>query len=620
MDRLTEERTFYHWDRLKNCIRWGVQGMMDPGEMGWYTRPEGDKGMVSGGGFYMSSNAVSSSNYGPCLTRILIQPGTLLYTDSKARKALGFRPSNRQKVYIGQIIPFAHNYRKDSSVGEWWVTHHHDVVTTLKVHGDIGAGVKTHIQWNRALKQIETLEKLVYYDLDDNFLNGLRGGGHDNSRANAFRNSIGYLKSFWSLLTYRDVFSFIRACLVRPDDPWQEIGDLHHFGGYHNTLLKKAKEALGEPGSLHIAKSSVWGDGGNCDTWAESVRDEILPQLFTDIIGSANKGFRDYPAHVGPENFKVHSTKTQFDAMSANPYFMVEGAEAADDFPGLEKDRSGKKRDWLVDMWYPDVSHAQKALDGTKVPQDLASKIEGRTDWNSLVRWGDLGPYFEGGEARTLTRELMGALVLDWAKSICGKPLYSRSRSSSTTGVAGPLGIDAIHPLGDADKRISRMFGLLGALDSKFTDKVSYLAYTPIGDIGLRMTPARYTQLLQKTAELVNQFKRDMFERMMKWVMTQGSEAKWENAYNDMPSFYKMTEVLNFFHPKSRGTYKLPSTKDEWSRDLLDLIHQRDWVKFMDAIAEWSAAHGGSGVHKSWVAQANACACVLRRMESYSLP
>lgn len=218
----------YHWDKLPNCLRWGVQGNMDQGEMDWLVSHPG--GMVSGGGFYMADDAQSSSNYGPCATVARIPVGTPMYDVSIADRMFQASSNQNIKVQLGRVVPFIHLY---STSPRWYVTHSHVILQDLQSGGPADSNDNVHKNMNLRMMTYNYFTAILYSDLDSNWMAGLG----NSPRANTLRDGLGYLKSLIALAHYYDGFSLLRAAIVAPDNPWSVFDPLH-FEAFRKALEK----------------------------------------------------------------------------------------------------------------------------------------------------------------------------------------------------------------------------------------------------------------------------------------------------------------------------------------------------------------------------------------------
>lgn len=538
LPKTTEDKKYWSWTTLTNCLRWGIKGI-DQGEMDYLTRPDGDAGQVAGAGVYMASQTTSSQYYGFCPVVFTIPQGTPLYKDDIAKKAFGAVPSQRAKVELGKKAPFLHcDYSELSTKSGWCVTHHRDLVRRTYEADTAARGVAWDLK--RKIPDYKTLSKVLLQEFKSTDLAQLSG----LPKYKTFTDGLGYLTSFSALMYYMDGFSLIRAAQVRPENPWGEF-DPDHFEMYKVAREKYELKALkGE--SIGLSKDGIFGDGvSDAATWAKKVVEQVLPTLYHDLSGQDIK-FRTSEVRAGgDEQGKMFATTSQqILEMKKNPYLLVGG--------------TFEKPNYFAYYYYPDAKHYSKLV-GKKTYLSPAMELKLKD------------PKLQSGP---LTQELITDLITNMLKRIHGKPVDYDTPTGF--GLRAILDLVGIHPCTDFNGRTTRFFGQVASLESGKDPAGAFMS-----DFDLVTDPDIYGKFLAKSTALYHDLRLAMLEEFMKKVLWDNVKADGANSYYALPEFRGLVKSLEVFLGRGKADPSKLGTDQKTMQD----IEKRRFVLLLDTLA-----------------------------------
>lgn len=453
--------------------------------------------MVQGGGYYLAGNPGSSAGYGviPCYIFVPKDTPMLDETHSAVRTVLKKALSIPEKKELGKLIPFIHFYNANN---DWWVTHHADVTQNIRcgnavvIPDPLGPNRKPDAQ----VRIDDYIEARKSAPADSRFISCKFSGLNDAAQNVAnnfglhkllnqyineawddrdfyekeFKPAGQWLQSFWTLMSYIDGLSLVRAKNVSPNNPWS-VFDPNNFEAYKRTFDTYFDQVVrGEPIGL-ANKGGLWGGDKFSDkeTWAVWVVDTFLPKLYNQLSGKTMQ-YRTIPVRAGgiyeqlptdPETGFFMATKGQADVLAKNSYLTVSSKPYAGSTTGQT----------LISYYYPDPLHGAAAT-SLQAVKDEAAATKNYTAPGSDALFA------------SRTKFLMRELLVNAFRAVWRKPMYAPSSTAVSPDFQGALQMAlqmvSIHPCTDFNGRTTRFFGVLAAME---VNKAMHIAYMSDFDI-----------------------------------------------------------------------------------------------------------------------------------------
>jgi len=574
MNKQPTERVFYHWADYKSGIRWGRQRKIEASEMAFFT--SSDVGMAEGGGFYIAGNPASSSGYGVIPCYVFVPKDTYLLEGSQApvKLVLGKGLSIPEKRELGKLIPFIHFYNLEQ---DWWVTHHADVTRNIRcgnaviIPDPVGPGrrpdpkvhIDDYIEVRKTAPADSRFVSCKFTGLNDAIQNVRNNYGiHELLKKyineawddrdffeREFKPAAQWLESFWTLMSYIDGLSLVRARNVSPNNPWS-VFDPNNFESYKKTFDEYfATIAQGKPIGL-ASKNGLWGGDSFTDkeTWAVWVVDTFLPKLYNQLSGKTMQ-YRTTPVRAGgiyeqlptdPETGYFMATKGQADVIAKNTYLTVSSKPYAGSTTGQ----------YLISYYYPDPLHP-----GGVVLPALKEEIASTKNYTN-----------PGSDAlfAARTKWLMRELLLDSFRSIWRQPMF-RGVGDFQGPLEAALRMVSIHPCTDFNGRTTRFFGVIAAMEA---NKAMHIAY--MSDFDIVTDFSRYYAFLTAGNKAYLNLKSATLAELLHAA-----------ANGKVPQHFQLPDWDNFVS-EGLSTYCNKKMSSQFSTEQNELIRTRKFIEFID--------------------------------------
>lgn len=400
LQRLPEDKVFYHWSDFDSWLRWNTQGHIDKGEMDFLNSQHA--GQAAGGGYYLAGNPISSRNYGPFCTVLKIKKGTLIWNQAAVNQILkvpGYGLSFQDKAELGKVIPFIDPYSAGGAT-DWWMTHNAEHTRSLEdpIDYDVTPGL---------ISQVEILKKIEVQPMN----NGARE----------------YLKNIFYLSEYMDGISLLRAMKVNPSQPWKEF-EPQNFENFKKAYKKWASAPTDTVGPTDYLNSDKEANGTFQVKWAKRQVEEVLPTLFSDVSGiNADKvSFRDEGIRAGGDHQgrRMFISASELAALRANPYIEVTATPFEDGF--------------LAEYFYPDAFHFKKLKN--KLSPELYAELEAQ-DPASLMN--------DSPKRKRLNQRIIKELLFE---------LFNKTSVAAVRYAEFYQSLISIHPFPDFNGRVIRLY------------------------------------------------------------------------------------------------------------------------------------------------------------------
>lgn len=449
--RTTEDRTFFHWTRKSNAMRWVTQKQISEGEMNFLNTPTGDR-QAYGPGFYIAEKPISSQSFGEAPVSLVLKKGTPIYDPSIAEKVIGAKPTANQEAKLGEALQLL----KPAS-DDWYVLN--NAVYTQDIFYGRFANPEAHIY-------VQMATNWSPFAIAEDFRELINAGDQDAM----------YLQDILYASDYMDGVSFARAMKVSPGAPWKEF-EPEGFNQY-----KQALEYFSEK----TGKSSF---GEERSTRAETIRNkgieavdqsllEVNNQFHNKNFQTLKDAFRSEGIRAGGDEagntFEV--TKEQLKVLQENPYLEVSVVKQGD---GI-----------LVNYFYPDAFHYKKLKD--RISPELYQKLE-KYSGLSLMNNHEL--------RQSLNKQLIQELVNDFTTRM-------------KNGEASWTDLISIHPFEDKNGRSVRMLQKIynPSVQNFFIGDMDLLAPKDKQNLFLDASSNAHTQM---QADLLDEFLKAKTQRRM---------------------------------------------------------------------------------------------------------
>lgn len=393
--------------------------------------------MYAGNGYYLAQGLSSSSGYGPCCSYVTVPDGTLVYNASLAATLIGIR-NDQQKAYLGRIVPFLHYY--GGIGGDWTVTHSYQLLQNISSGPRASPQDSQHADLNIRAMTAEDWWSFFYGTLgNQQWVSSLSG-----SRANIFRDSLGYLQSLFTLIGYQDPISLMRSIIVNPSNPWGEF-EPENFEAYKKALWTTCNKIVkGWPATtMGISDPTASRLGvGAVDAWANSMANTIIPGIYQTMSSGAVQSIRDNEVRAGgdQQGKTFLATGAQVEAMQNNPFLYVEASPVP-----------GAIDMYYTNYYYPDATDAtrfMKLVNRTKfIPPAVVSQLKSGC--------------CKGNNTQLLLRTLLTEVM----RPLYGYPYF----------VPAAVALVSIHPYNDFNGRSTRFFSYIASLEARWDPVVSFL-------------------------------------------------------------------------------------------------------------------------------------------------
>lgn len=597
---LPSTQAFYHYAPLFQGLRWVRQKHVDQGEMEALNAGSG----AAGGGLYLAAGPESSKGFGAICIVFEVKAGTPVYDEKIVSDILKDKLKDRQpdaqklnaleKVKLGELIPFLHFY--GGAGKDWWVTHHWKNSQSIVASGNNEKyGIKVNLQglFLRS-NRVDSVSELEQYAED----------GKDT----LLRDNVGWLKSFFHLMSYVDGIALARTMTVRPENPWLEF-EPEHFEAYRKvreTFLKQLAPLERKGTTLGISTLGKFEgppfEGPPNVTQAAWVKKQVryvLPLLVNLIGGKLNPeklpnqkeldNLKD--AHVyrtgpvrggGNEYYKPGDPKDrshgfffasdgQISVMKANPYLTV-------DQQACDKVRKG----CYVAYYYPDVNHYQTLVKAGYVNSTLAAEIrkhEKEYDPSTVEEPNAI--------TRTMNGKLVKALLTGLFTRIHGKSIMVDVHKADpkmkddvdSAGLDALLGLVSIHPFDDYNGRTTRFFIQYAHMEAHSAPPQSF-----VSDLDLLTPPEIYGRFVEISTSFNDQVRNEMIAQLIGDYL----DHKLESNHEKRGKRYFSLPGWNHLLSSSLGVFgiKIPADQPfKFSAKQLELIEKRRFVGLFDELA-----------------------------------